>query len=33
MVSDRFEQHMFRRATLAVLVLVSLNLVRRGLLG
>lgn len=33
MVQDRLDQDKFRRATLAVLVLAGLNLVRRGLMG
>lgn len=32
-VQDRLDQERFRRATLAVLVLAGLNLVRRGLIG
>jgi len=32
-VSDRLDQAKFRRATLAVLVLAGLNLIRRGLMG
>lgn len=33
MVQDRLDQEKFRRATLAVLVVAGLNLVRRGLMG
>lgn len=32
-VSDRLEQHKFRRATLAVLIIAGLNLIRRGAFG
>jgi hypothetical protein len=33
LVHDRLEQHIFRKATLIVLVIAGLNLVRRGLMG
>ena len=32
-VSGRMDQNRFRQATLAVLVIAGLNLVRRGLMG
>ncbi|MGR3635484.1 MAG: TSUP family transporter, partial [Shimia sp.] len=32
-ISDRIDQNMFRQATLLILLLASLNLIRRGLLG
>ncbi|WP_270731901.1 sulfite exporter TauE/SafE family protein [Shimia sp. Alg240-R146] len=32
-ISDRIDQDMFRQATLLILLLASLNLIRRGLLG
>ena len=33
MVQDRLDQNLFRRATLAVLVIAGMNLIRRGLIG